>query len=74
MNTTNMIELNNVELNNMNRLEVQHVTTKERVRYLLEKYSIKVQHVAEQVSSYTASDRNQYIDEDPNFLHFYNSV
>ena len=63
-----------INRNEIQTIEREHITTKERVKYLLEKYSIKTQNVSHQRFAYPASDRNQYIDEDPNFLPFYSAV
>ncbi len=46
---------------------------KNRISYLLAKYSLKVNQITNQTPWLPEPD-NQYLDEDPNFLPFYGMV
>jgi hypothetical protein len=58
----------------INQIQKVNITAKQRIKYLLEKYSLKVQPDADQSLELPEPDQSNYLDEDPNFLPFYASI
>ena len=55
----------------MNLTKIRTNNTKQRVEYLLAKYSFKANLNKQSTNNLPESEFNQYIDDDPNFLPFY---
>ena len=52
----------------------KNITTRQRVKYLLEKYSVKLQPATHGAIDFPEANKNHYFNEDQNFLSFYASV
>jgi hypothetical protein len=55
----------------MSTTKQKFLKTKDRINYLLVKYSLKTKHEKMQGSYLPEPDYQRYLDEDPNFLPFY---